>query len=130
MRSTPDHASYTIDVFDTTAAFITNFRIPYDLDGTSLFKLTQTKIHELKSKVDSSLKILSKIKANEPFPVWSYWDFVYFSNREITGEIIPNNSSVRRLATFQDFIHVLILVFLINTSFGVFKWLKNKKAKT
>lgn len=125
----PQHSSYNIDVFDTNTAFITNFHISYDRDSPPLSDLIQIKINELKHEVDASLKILSKIKSNQPFPVWSYWDFVYFSNRKITGEIIPNNSSVRRLATLQDFMHVLILGFLINASFGVFKWLKNNKAK-
>lgn len=123
----PPNDFYDIDVFGTEGNEIASFRLSNDLGFTLRDRLKNT-ISELNNEASHSKEVLSKLKSNEPFPVWSYWDFVYFSNRKITGEIIPNNSSVRRLATLQDFTHIILLGFLINASFGIFKWFKNRNA--
>lgn len=118
---------YDISVFTSVGDEVADFRLSDNL-GSTLRKRVNTLIASLNDEASNSLETLSKIKSNEPFPVWNYWDFVYFSNRKISGEIIPNNSSVRRLATLQDFTHVILLGFLVNASFGVIKWIKNKNS--
>lgn len=53
---------------------------------------------------------------------WSIWDFLYFSGITLTtvgfGDILPNNSRVRRLVLLEVLLGVILLVVVLNAIVG------------
>jgi hypothetical protein len=86
------------------------------VDIPSLSKL----VPELASEIEYDLREHTEALQKPPRlqPVWSYFDFVYFSGITLTtvgfGDILPNNTRVRMIVLAEILTGVILLVVVLN----------------
>jgi hypothetical protein len=85
-------------------------------DALTLRTMTARLDERLARAIDQDSRLLAG--QNDPRPIWSYWDFVYFSGITLTtvgfGDILPGTTKVRMLVLGESLLGVFMYIVVLN----------------